>query len=132
METVLAILVGSLVAATVFLMLSRNIVKFLFGLVLLGNAANLLIFAAGRLTYARPGLIPDGAAAPLGDVANALPQAMVLTAIVIGFGLTAFAFALVYRAYQELGTTDTDEMRVAEPPLDASQLDTPAQDRRAA
>ena len=132
METVLAILVGCLVSATVFLMLSRNIVKFLFGLVLLGNAANLLIFAAGRLTFARPGLIPDDAVAPLGDVANALPQAMVLTAIVIGFGLTAFAFALVYRAYQELDTTDTDRMRVAEPPLDASRVETPAQDRRAA
>ncbi len=48
-------------------------------------------------------------------VANALPQALVLTAIVIGFGLFAFALALVFRAYTALGTVDSDEMRIAEP-----------------
>jgi hypothetical protein len=48
-------------------------------------------------------------------VANALPQALVLTAIVIGFGLFAFALTLVFRAYTSLGTLDSDEMRVAEP-----------------
>jgi len=58
-------------------------------------------------------------------VANALPQALVLTAIVIGFGLFAFALALVFRAYQTLGTLDTDAMRHAEPPA-ASQAPTPA------
>jgi hypothetical protein len=48
-------------------------------------------------------------------VANALPQALVLTAIVIGFGLFAFALTLVYRTYQNLGTLNSDEMRLAEP-----------------
>ncbi|MEM7026413.1 MAG: NADH-quinone oxidoreductase subunit K, partial [Pseudomonadota bacterium] len=53
-------------------------------------------------------------------VANALPQALILTAIVIGFGLLTFALALTYRAYQALGTIDVDAMRVAEP---ATQVD---------
>ncbi len=52
-------------------------------------------------------------------MANALPQALVLTAIVIGFGLFAFALVLTLRAYWSLGTLDTDEMRVAEPREDA-------------
>ena len=59
--------------------------------------------------------MPDGVDGPVSEVANALPQALVLTAIVIGFGLFAFALVLAFRAYQSLGTLNTDEMRVAEP-----------------
>ena len=118
METALAFLVGILVAASVYLMLGRDLIKFLFGLILLSNAANLTIFTAGRLTPSDPPLIPAGFAAPDGVVANALPQALILTAIVISFGLLAFALVLVYRGYQSLGTVDTDAMRIAEPPLD--------------
>ena len=51
----------------------------------------------------------------MGHVSNALPQALVLTAIVIGFGLFAFAIVLVFRAWTQLGTLDGDEMRIAEP-----------------
>lgn len=115
METVLALLVGILVAASVYLMLARNLIRFLFGLVLLSNAANLTIFIAGGLTPAMPPLVPEGLARPAEVVANALPQALVLTAIVIGFGLLAFALVLVYRGYRVLGTLDSDAMRFAEP-----------------
>ncbi|MBS3981710.1 MAG: NADH-quinone oxidoreductase subunit K, partial [Rhodobacteraceae bacterium] len=75
----------------------------------------LIIFVAGRLTPAAPALIVAGQDAPSGVVANALPQALVLTAIVIGFALFAFALTLVYRTYQSLGTLNSDEMRLAEP-----------------
>jgi multicomponent Na+:H+ antiporter subunit C len=119
MEVMLSVLVGVLVAAAVYLMLARNVLRFLFGLILISNAANLAIFASGRVTEAAPPLIPEGADAPLGLVANALPQALVLTAIVIGFGLFAFALVLAFRAYDALGTLDSDEMRVAEPVEDA-------------
>ena len=119
MEALLAIVIGALVAASVYLMLARNVLRFLFGLVLLSNAANLTIFAAGRLTPAAPPLVPEGDTVPPELVANALPQALVLTAIVIGFGLLAFALALVFRGYQALGTLDSDAMRFAEPPPDA-------------
>ncbi len=115
MEAAIAVLVGLLVGTSAFLMLSRNLLRYLFGLILLGNAANLAIFAAGRLTYAEPPLIDPGALAPDGPVANALPQALILTAIVISFGLLAFALVLVYRGYQTLGVVDSDRLRVAEP-----------------
>ncbi len=119
MELALAVLVGVLTTCAVYLMLSGNMVRFIFALALLSNAVNLAIFAAGRLTYAAPPLIAEGAKAPADIVANALPQALILTAIVIGFGLLAFTLVLVHRAHQALGTVEADRMRVAEPEADA-------------
>lgn len=115
METVLAILSGVLTAAAVWLMLSGNLLRFLFGLLLMSNAVNLAIFAAGRLTEAAPPLLEPGGALPHGEMANALPQALLLTAIVIGFGLFAFALALTIRAYRNFGHLEVDRMRLAEP-----------------
>ena len=83
--------------------------------ILISNAANLAIFTSGRLTEGAPPLIPGGESTPVDVVANALPQALVLTAIVIGFGLFAFTLVLIFRAWTELGTLDHDEMRLAEP-----------------
>lgn len=119
MELALAVLVGVLTSCAIYLMLSGNMVRFIFALALLSNAVNLAIFAAGRLTYAAPPLIGEGAAVPEGSVANALPQALILTAIVIGFGLLAFTLVLVHRAHQALGTVEADRMRVAEPEAEA-------------
>lgn len=115
METALALVIGILTATGVYLMLARNLLRYLFGLILLSNAANLAIFTAGRLTRASPPLIPEGLKAPDIPVANPLPQALILTAIVIGFGLLAFSLALIVRAYRRLGTLDADDMRIAEP-----------------
>lgn len=115
MESLTALIVGILVAASVYLMLARNFMRFLFGLILLSNAANLVIFASGRMTPGAPALVPYGSDTPAGVVGNALPQALVLTAIVIGFGLLAFTLALAFEAYRRLQTMDTDKMRLAEP-----------------
>lgn len=115
METVLAILCGLMAAASIYLMLSGNIIRFIFGLVIATNAVNLLIFVSGRLSSHRPPIIADNASVVAGEVANALPQALILTAIVIGFALLTFVFILFYRTHQELGTVDTEEMRFAEP-----------------
>ena len=115
METLLAITIGAVVAAAVYLMLAGHMLRFIFGLILISNAANLTIFLSGRLTEGAPPLIAEGADAPVDGVANALPQALVLTAIVIGFGLFAFAIVLVFRAWNTLGTLNPDDMRVAEP-----------------
>lgn len=116
METVLAGLVGLLVAAAAYLILSRALVRMLLGIVLLGNAVNLLIFVAGRLTRATPPIIPAGAKIPVQPFANPLPQALILTAIVIGFAMFAFLVVLAFRAYQEMDADDTEHMRLAEPP----------------
>ncbi|MEM6376511.1 MAG: Na+/H+ antiporter subunit C [Pseudomonadota bacterium] len=115
METLLALTIGTVTGAAVYLMLAGHMLRFIFGLVLISNAANLTIFLAGRLTEGAPPLIAEGADAPVAGVANALPQALVLTAIVIGFGLFAFAIVLVFRAWSALGTLDPDAMRLAEP-----------------
>jgi multicomponent Na+:H+ antiporter subunit C len=116
MEAALAILIGILVAVAVWLMLSRNLVRLLLGFAMLSNGVNLAIFVAGRLTRDVPPLVPEGAEALAGAFANPLPQALVLTAIVIGFGLLAFALVLAWAAHVRLGTIRTDEMRIAEPP----------------
>jgi multicomponent Na+:H+ antiporter subunit C len=107
-DVLLALLAGLLTAAGVYLMLRRSLVRMLFGVILLSNAVNLVLFAAGRTTRAAPPIIPEGEAAAVGAVANPLPQALILTAIVIGFGLVAFAFVLLYRTYTTFGTLDAD------------------------
>lgn len=115
MESILSVLVGVLMAASVYLMLSRNFVRFVFGLTLLSHAANLLIFLSGGLTRGHTPLIAPGEVVPRAGIANAVPQALMLTAIVISFSVLAFALVLAFRTYQELETVDTDEMRAAEP-----------------
>src|SRR5919106_1702374 len=91
MELVLAVLTGGLVAGGVYLMLRRNLERLLFGLVLISNAVNLLIFTSGGLTRGRPALLPVAPDVAQGATANPLPQALILTAIVIGFGLLTCA-----------------------------------------
>ena len=115
MEPVIALLVGLFLAAASYLMLSRALVRILLGMVVLGNAVNLLIFVAGRLTRASPPIIAAGQSGPEGHFANPLPQALILTAIVIGFAMFAFLIVLAFRAYQETDADDTDHMRLAEP-----------------
>jgi len=114
-EPVFAVLVGTFIAAAAYLMLSRALVRVLLGIVLLGNGVNLLIFVAGRMTRAAPPIVPGGAEAIGGAAANPLPQALILTAIVIGFAMFAFLSVLVFRAYQDLDADHSDRMRVAEP-----------------
>ncbi|MAZ18356.1 Na+/H+ antiporter subunit C [Oricola sp.] len=115
METAMAFLTGLFFATSLYLMLSKHIIRVLLGVAVLGNAVNLTIFTTGRLTREIPPIIPDDAVVPIDAIANPLPQALVLTAIVISFSFFAFLLVLVFRSYQELGTDDTDEMREAEP-----------------
>ena len=114
MQTLCAFLAGIMIAASVYLILDRNLIRFIFGLVLAGNAINLMIFTTGRLASRRPPLIQEKMNTAPELFANALPQALILTAIVIGFALLSFVFILFYRTYQTLGTVDTELMRVAE------------------
>ncbi|MCG3157201.1 MAG: Na(+)/H(+) antiporter subunit C [bacterium] len=111
METVLAVVIGGLYAAGLYLMLRRSIVKLILGLAILGHAANLLVFTVGRLTPSQPPIVLPGATTPAEPFADPLPQALILTAIVIGFGVQAFALVLLKRAYQTVGTDDLDEMK---------------------
>lgn len=110
MEPLLAVVVGGLFAAGLYMVLRRSIAKLLIGLVLLSNAANLVIFVTAGLRRGVPPLVPEGASAPLHTVADPLPQALVLTAIVISFGVLAFAMALVYRTHKMVETDDINDL----------------------
>ncbi len=111
METIMAFAVGALFATSIYMMLRRSIVKLVIGLILLSNAANLLIFTVSGLTRGLPPLVPEGMTLPLGGWADPLPQALILTAIVIGFGVLAFAVVLIHRAYEIIEEDDLDKMR---------------------
>jgi len=115
MEVAMAFTIGIFFSVSIYLMLSKKIIRILLGVGILGNAVNLLIFTNGRLTRVVPPVIDIDNMVPSQVTANPLPQALVLTAIVISFSFFAFLLVLGYRAYQELGTDDTDHMRLAEP-----------------
>jgi multicomponent Na+:H+ antiporter subunit C len=114
MLLILALVIGGLYATAVYLMLRRNIVKLIFGLMVLAHASNLLLFTVGGLVRGKPPLVPSGATAPPPGVADPFPEALVLTAIVISFALTAFAAVLVKRVYKVTGTDDSDALRMTD------------------
>jgi multicomponent Na+:H+ antiporter subunit C len=105
-----SILLGVLFAVSFYLMMRRSMVKVLLGLMLFSNAVNLLVFTAAGVTRWQPPLIPEGADLPPMPHADPLPQALVLTAIVIGLGLLSFVMALIYRTYRNLGTDDLNAL----------------------
>ena len=115
MEQALAILVGFFFAAAVYMLLSNSLIRILIGIAILGNAVNLLIFTAGRLVREVPPIIPRGAEVPPEVTANPLPQALILTAIVISFSIFAYMLVLVFRSYQALGSDRTNRVGEAEP-----------------
>lgn len=115
MEYILAALVGLFIAIGTYLLLSRSVIRMLIGLTIFSNGVLLLIFTAGRLTQEVAPIVPEGLEVPEGAIANPLPQALILTAIVIGFSMFAFLLVLAFRAYQSLDADNTDTMRLAEP-----------------
>ena len=104
MAILLSLVVGVLFGVGVYLMMRRSMVQLLIGLAMIGNAANLLIFTAGTPVRSRPPLVPEGSTAPPVPHADPVPQALILTAIVISFGVVAFTLALADRAHREVGS----------------------------
>lgn len=116
MELVMALLVGGLFAAGLYTILRRSIIRIAIGLILLGHAANLLIFTAARLTRYEAPVIPADAEVLSPTAADPLPQALILTAIVISFGVVVFALVLIQRVYQVVGSDDADELTTTDRP----------------
>lgn len=113
METIFALVVGGLFGLGVYLLLQRNLMRVLFGVIMITNAINLLIFTVGRLTRGSPPVVLEEGAVDI-VMANPLPQALILTAIVISFGLAAFMLALVYQSEKTFRTLDSDQLRVTD------------------
>ena len=115
MTLLLALLTGLLVAAGTLLLMGRRLLHLVLGLALLSHGANLLLFSSGG-TSTRPAFSPGGE--PLAGAADPLPQALILTALVIGFAATAFLLALSWRAWREIGDDKVAGWRTSEPPAD--------------
>lgn len=114
MEVFTAILIGVLYTAGVYCLLQRHIVMLIFGLILLSHGANLLIFVSARLSRDAVPLIPSHLTVPESPMVDPLPQALILTAIVISFAVLAFALILCHRTYQSARTDDIDELNTTE------------------
>lgn len=114
MNVFYAAAIAAIMGCGVYLLLSRHLVRIIFGVAMISASTNLLIFVAGRLRSTQPPVIESGTQVLDPLAANPLPQALILTAIVIGFSLLAFAAALAFKAYREIGTVDTTEITDAE------------------
>lgn len=107
MEFIMAIVIGILFMAAVYLILSRSLLRIILGTGLLSHGAHLLILTMGGLGGTSPPVLADGVT----DYADPLPQALILTAIVISFGVTAFMIVLFYRTYAEHQTDNMNLMK---------------------
>ncbi|PTM49309.1 NADH-quinone oxidoreductase subunit K [Phreatobacter oligotrophus] len=121
MEPIFAIAFGVMIAAAAYMVMSRNVLRVALGFLVMSNAANLAIFIAGRMGTTVPPLIASGQSS-IESSANPLPQALVLTAIVISFALAAFTMVLFESAHRRLNTLDTERMREAEPIVGGSMI----------
>jgi multicomponent Na+:H+ antiporter subunit C len=111
MELYLAGLVGTLYAVALYLMLRRSVLRLVLGLAILSHAANLLIFTAASV---RRGAIPIVRDDTARVVADPLPQALILTAIVISFAVLGYALVLARRACLVANSDDADVFRRSE------------------
>ncbi len=102
MELLLATAIGAMTAVGIYLLFQRRTFPVVIGLSFLSYAVNVFLFAMGRLVIDLPPIISKSAT----GYTDPLPQALVLTAIVITFGMTALIVVLSLRAFLETGTDD--------------------------
>jgi len=108
MILLVSLVVGVMFAVAAYLMLKRDLIRVITGVILLGNAANLFIMSAGLRRGQAPLLPADG------EIADSLVQAMTLTAIVISFGVAALVLSVVYRVYDSHHSMDMSRISSAE------------------
>ncbi|WP_453994172.1 Na(+)/H(+) antiporter subunit C [Bacillus nitroreducens] len=107
MEILMAVVIGILFTAATYLMLSKSLIRVIIGTGLLSHGAHLLLLTMGGLKKGAAPILVEGTK----TYVDPLPQALILTAIVISFGVTSFILVLAYRSYQELGTDNMDKLR---------------------
>lgn len=113
MEIILAIVTGILYAAGLYLLMHRSFIKLILGIILFAHACNFFLFTAAGITRSEPAFV-SGENPPVAELADPLPQALILTAIVIGLGVQAFAIVLLKRVYHAVGTSDLDQLKTTD------------------
>jgi multicomponent Na+:H+ antiporter subunit C len=111
MELLMPYVIGALYAIGIYLMLQRSLAQLIIGLAILTNAVNLLIFTVAGISRGASPIIGEDQTSLMGVFADPVAQALILTAIVIGFGVLAFGLVLVVRAYTQTGTDNLEEMQ---------------------
>ena len=106
----MSLVIGVCYAAAIFLLLQKRLIQIILGIALLGHATNLLIFVAAGLHGNSLPIIPKGMEVLPVAAVDPLPQALILTAIVIGLALFGFSLALAYRCVVILGHDDIDQI----------------------
>lgn len=107
METLIVILVGILISIGTYLILSRQLLRIVLGTSVVGHAVNLLLITSGGLKTGSAPLLGE----KMEGFTDAIPQALILTAIVINFAVTALVLVLSYRSYQNCGSVDMEQIR---------------------
>lgn len=114
MEVLTPVGVGALFAAGMYLILRRNVFSVFVGVVIVTHAVNLLLFTSGGLSIGEPPLLPNDDV-PARELSDPVPQALILTSIVIGLGVQSFLLVLVFRVIRLFGGPDVDVVRNNEP-----------------
>lgn len=107
METLVAIVIGILFAIGTYQVLSNQMIRIILGLSLYSHGINLMIMTMGGLKGGSPPLLAE----KISNFTDAIPQALILTAIVINFAVTAFLLVLSYRTYKLNGSDDMNQLR---------------------
>jgi multicomponent Na+:H+ antiporter subunit C len=107
METIMSVLVGLLFTIGTYLILTKSLLRIILGTSVISHGVHLLILTMGGLKKGGPPLLGER----VNSYTDAIPQALILTAIVINFATTALFLVLSYRAYKQLGTDDMDKLR---------------------
>lgn len=113
MDIIYCIMIGTLISISVYLILSNQLIRWLFGIVILTTTVNLIIFISGRLNSEHPPFL-QASKTVNEQIANPLPQALILTAIVIGFGLLSFSLVLVRKIWERFKSLNSDKLITAE------------------
>lgn len=107
MEILMILTIGVIFTVSTYLILTKSLLRVVLGVVMLGHGAHLLLLTLAGLNKGAPPLLGEEAAL----YADPLPQALILTAIVISFGVTAFLLVIAYRTYKVHKTDDLDKLR---------------------
>lgn len=111
MEVVLILMIGVLTTGGCYLLMQRRLIRAVVGVAILSQAANLVIFTASKAQSEKPPMIGAADSVLQPGTADSLPQALILTAIVIGFAMVAFFVVLIQRVYAASGTDNLDQMK---------------------